>query len=148
MNLRNKIKESQMRLVELAMYLEVSRPTLYKYLELYESKEFNDIDKKCFDLFSFIDNTKGITRPVLMDYLINKIITIESVNGVDVETISNVRKLSTSQNETDIKKMRIINAISSTAKFDNLIDIWIDLLKSNKKITIEMLIEKLNKGEN
>jgi len=148
LSLRNKLKESQMRLVELASYLGISRPTLYKYLELYEAKEYNEIDKRTFDLFTFIDNTRNIKRPALMDYLINKIIPMESSTGSDVETISNVRKLSESNNDIDKKKMEVINVISSSTKFDDVMDLLARLSNHKTKVTINTIINKINKGEN
>jgi len=136
-----------MRLVELASYLNVSRPTLYKYLELYEAKEYDQIDKKCFDLFSFIDNTRSIKRPTIMDYLINKIIPIEYESGTDVEIISSVRKLSGSVNKTDLKKMEIIRALSATNKFDDVIDILVEMSKGKSKITEDNIQRIISKGE-
>ena len=147
MTLRTKLKDSQMRLVELASYLNVSRPTLYKYLELYEAKEYDQIDKKCFDLFSFIDNTRSIKRPTIMDYLINKIIPIEYESGTDVEIISSVRKLSGSVNKTDLKKMEIIRALSATNKFDDVIDILVEMSKGKSKITEDNIQRIISKGE-
>lgn len=136
-----------MRLVELATYLNVSRPTLYRYLELYEAKDYDGIDKKCFDLFSFIDNSKNIKRPTIMDYLINKIIPLETEAGSDVEIISSVRKLSGSQNKTDLKKMDVIRTISATNKFDDVIDLLIELSKSKSKISEDKILKLINKGE-
>ena len=34
--LRDKIRDLGLRLIDLSEYLEVSRPTMYKYIELYE----------------------------------------------------------------------------------------------------------------
>lgn len=128
MGIREKLKVSQVRLVELASYLDVSRPTLYRYLELYEQKEYNEIDKRCYDLFSFMDKTRNLTRPVVMDYLINKILPIEASSDYDVETIASVRKLVLSQTEIDVKKTRLIRILSMTEKLDGVLD---DLIKAS-----------------
>jgi len=133
MGIREKLKASQVRLVELASYLDVSRPTLYRYLELYEQKEYNEIDKRCYDLFSFIDKTRNLTRPIMMDYLINKILPIEANNEYDVETIASVRKLAQSQSEIDMKKIRLIRALSMTNQLDCILDNMLQgLLDSSK----------------
>ena len=55
MTVRDKLKEINLRLVELANYLNISRPTIYKYLESYEQRDYSKIDKVTFDLFSYID---------------------------------------------------------------------------------------------
>jgi DNA-binding CsgD family transcriptional regulator len=116
-----------MRLVELATYLGISRPTLYKYLELYENKDYNEIDKKCFDLFSFIDKNKNIQRHVIMDYLINKVIPIQEASESEIEVISMVRKLSDSSNEIDRKKFQLIGQIVASDKYDDVLDTLIKL---------------------
>lgn len=147
MSLRSKIKDSQMRLVELATYLDISRPTLYKYLEEYEAKEYVNIDKRCYDLFSFIDNTKNCTRPVIMDYLINKILPIETITGSANAILSSVRKLSESPNELDLKKMKVIQVIAGSTKFDDVMDSLLQLAQSNRKVTMHTIENKLEEGE-
>jgi len=124
--IREKLKTSQVRLVELASYLNISRPTLYRYLELYEQKEYNGIDKRCYDLFSFIDKSRNLTRPVMMDYLINKILPIEGQSESDVEIIATIRKLTLSQSILDVKKVHLIRVLCLTDKLDNAIDSLLD----------------------
>lgn len=70
MTVREKLRELNVRLVEIATYLSLSRPTIYKYLEMYEAKEFSKIDKVTYDLFYYIDATDNLTKPALMNYLI------------------------------------------------------------------------------
>jgi len=140
--IREKLKSSQMRLVELANYLEISRPTLYKYLELYENKEYNEIDKKCLDLFSFIDNQKNIQRHVIMDYIINKVIPVEDIINTDVEIISIVRKLTESPVETDKKKLTLIWKIASSNVYDELLDVLIEVNSNNSG----EISQKINKN--
>jgi hypothetical protein len=136
-----------MRLVELATYLDISRPTLYKYLEEYESKEYINIDKRCYDLFTFIDNTKNCTRPIIMDYLINKILPIESITGSANDILSSVRKLSESPKELDLKKIKLIEVIAATTKFDEIIGDLLKLVQSTKKVTIQNIESILEEGE-
>ena len=147
LKIRDKLKEAQMRLVELATYLDISRPTLYKYLELYENKEYNEIDKKCFDLFSFIDNNKNIQRHIIMEYLINKVIPLKETNGSDIEVISWVRKLSESFNDNDKKKLKIIGIIASSNKFDDIIDALVKLSSTKARVTLDSIKKTIEIGE-
>lgn len=68
MILRAKLKNSQVRLFELANYLNISRPTLYRYLQLYEDENYDQVEKKSLDLLTFIHNSRLINRPIIMDY--------------------------------------------------------------------------------
>lgn len=148
MKIRDKLKNSQMRLVELATYLGISRPTLYKYLELYENKDYNEIDKKCFDLFSFIDKNKNIQRHVIMDYLINKVIPIQEASESEIEVISMVRKLSDSSNEIDRKKFQLIGQIVASDKYDDVLDTLIKLSNESSRLKLEKIEKIKETGEN
>jgi len=103
MTVRDKLREVNVRLVELATYLNISRPTMYKYLELYENRDYSKIDKVTFDLFSFIDTEIDLSKPSLMNYLIYKIVPANQLGGDDrlSKVIEEVRKLSTSLNSED-----------------------------------------------
>lgn len=113
MTVRDRLREIGVRLVELANYLKMSRPTMYKYLELYENQEYTKIDKVTYDLFSFIEGTENLTKPGLMNYLINKIVPVEQVVGDNtVAKISeSIRKLSQSNNLTDKKRYEMIHTL-------------------------------------
>jgi len=71
--MREKLKKINLRLTELAHYLNISRPTLYKYLEEYESRKYKDIDKNTKRVFDFIKKTSTISKIAVIDYIINKI---------------------------------------------------------------------------
>ena len=81
MTVREKLRENNIRLVELANYLNISRPTMYKYLELYENREYSKIDKITFDLFSYIDTESDLTKPSLMNYLLQNIVPADQLIG-------------------------------------------------------------------
>ncbi len=112
MNVREKLKSIKIRLNELALYLNVSRPTLYKYLELYENKEIDKIDKKTYDLFKYIESTRGLTKPILMDHLYNEYLVLS-----DDSLISDIKDLMNKNNELSEKKIQIIKIV---LKYKNL----------------------------
>lgn len=112
MNVREKLKSIKIRLNELALYLNVSRPTLYKYLELYENKEIDKIDKKTYDLFKYIESTRGLTKPILMDHLYNEYLVLS-----DDSLISDIKDLMNKNNELNEKKIQIIKIV---LKYKNL----------------------------
>lgn len=118
MTVRDKLREINVRLVELATYLDISRPTIYKYLELYENREYSKIDKVTYDLFSFIDTEVDLSKPSLMNYLIYKIIPANQLGGDDrlSKVIEEIRKLSTSVNLEDKQKFKKIESILFDSK--------------------------------
>lgn len=71
--MKEKLKKLNMRLTELADYLNLSRPTLYKYLEEYEQKKYKDIDKKTKAVFDFIKKKTTFSKIEVIDYIINEL---------------------------------------------------------------------------
>ena len=113
MTVRDKLKEINLRLVELANYLKISRPTMYKHLENYENRDFSKIDKITYDLFSYIDSTKDLTKPAVMNYLINKIVPANQVLGDNyvAKVAEAIIKLKDSPNLEDQKRLKDIENI-------------------------------------
>ena len=58
--LREKIRDLDLRISDLAEYLKISRPTLYKYIDMYEEGDRSTIDTKILNLFDYIQNSKNI----------------------------------------------------------------------------------------
>ena len=54
--LRDKMKRADFRLVDLAEFLGISRPTAYKFIEFYELGQRDKLESKVLRLFEFIDN--------------------------------------------------------------------------------------------
>lgn len=137
MSLRNKLKDSQMRLVELSSYLSISRPTLYKYLEAYEAKDFNNIERQCLELFTFIDNSKSPSRPTIMDYLIHKVLPVETMQNASRDILSGVRKLTESPIDLDRKKVKIIEMLSSSSLLDDHVDSILEFTDAKAELNIK-----------
>ncbi|MCU0104578.1 hypothetical protein N7603_02795 [Acholeplasma vituli] len=119
MNVRDKLRNIGFRLNELTIYLDISRPTLYKYLELFEKQEFDSIDKKTYDLFKYIESTRGITKPILTDYLFNQYVK-ESKEDKPDELIEKISILLKSKKKLDKSKIELIKRIIEVENIDDL----------------------------
>jgi len=71
MKIREALKAMQLRLTELEEYLNISRPTLYKYVEYYESGKQNLINPVVKDLFKYIEKNKSLTKKEAISYIAN-----------------------------------------------------------------------------
>ncbi len=69
--MKEKLKQLNLRLTELANYLNISRPTLYKYLDEYESKNYKDIDKNTRKVFDYVKKRSTISKVAVIDFIIN-----------------------------------------------------------------------------
>jgi hypothetical protein len=122
MTVRDKLREIGVRLVELATYLNISRPTIYKYLELYEAQEFGKIDKVTYDLFTYVDTTNDLSKPGLMNYLINNILpSSQVIEDNYVSRIADaIRRLRESPNLEDQQKLKRIEELLFVQNTDKL----------------------------
>ena len=69
MRMKEKLKNLDLKLTELASYLDISRPTLYKFLELYTIGEIGGLRKDVIDLFDFISNDEVLSKKQVLQYL-------------------------------------------------------------------------------
>lgn len=70
--MKNKLKDLNLRLTELSTYLKISRPTLYKYIESFENKDYQKIDYHVLDIFKFINKRSTKSKLSVIEYIINK----------------------------------------------------------------------------
>lgn len=68
--MREKLREMDIRLTELADYLQVSRPTLYKFIDMYEEKKYKGIKKDVLEVFRYVDKTRNIGKKNVINYII------------------------------------------------------------------------------
>jgi len=71
MKIREALKAMQLRLTELEEYLNISRPTLYKYVEYFESGKQNLMNPVVKDLFKYIEKNKSLTKKEVISYIAN-----------------------------------------------------------------------------
>jgi len=90
--MRDKLREIDIRLTELSEYLHVSRPTLYKFIDSYEKKKFNQIHAPVLEFFEYVEKTPNIGKKNVMNYIIN-----------------NTAFLSTSEQHDENDSMKIIS---------------------------------------
>ncbi len=78
--MKERMRELNIKLTELSEYIKVSRPTLYKYIESYESGDLGTIPERVLSLFKLMD-TPGVTKEQVVTF------TITSFSGSDTKDI-------------------------------------------------------------
>lgn len=115
--LRDKMREADFRLVDLAEFLDISRPTAYKFIELYERGQKDKIQAKVLRLFEFIDKQEDLSRIGILRH---------------IATI-NLGKQDTKEQDTKESKAQKEEIIASLLKKENKTKIdFIDLLSSSE----------------
>ena len=70
--MKEKLKNLDLKLTELAGYMNVSRPTLYKFLEMYIYGEQEKLKEDVLDLFNYIDRDDVVTKKQVLRYILQK----------------------------------------------------------------------------
>ncbi len=169
-NLRDKIRDV-IRLTDLSEYLKVSRPTLYKLIELYDSNEFEKIEKKQLELFNYINDSPKISKKQVINFIVqNQIIDVstdekdslssfvnkyEYTGSIGEEQDEAIRNIITNKNIGGL--ISIINRYCFLASKDNLTEIeddelifinYIkDLISKKEVLPNEILVNYKNKKE-
>lgn len=136
--LRDRLKEIDLRITELADYLQVSRPTMYKFIEYYEKEEFDLINKKVLKLFNYIKENELVGKKNVVNYILTNLVDLKDLGSKEENnTLSNIKKYIVAN--PDSKKSRFIELISTKDIYDKLIYYLVDIscLLRKKKLTEE-----------
>lgn len=133
--LREKIKELDIRIMDLANYMEMSRPTIYKYIEMYETGYRSEIESRVLTVFEYIDNNENIGKTNVIKFILENISKIEeNISEAEKKKIQ-IRNLLKHQNET---KEDFIYLISEDNFFDPILGYLIKCKNiTDKKMTDE-----------
>lgn len=123
--MRMKLKSLELRLTELSTYLGFSRPTLYKFLDDYEKKEFKNIDFKVKVIFDYIMQKSTASKIEV----INKIIELNRQNESHGSADTLIEKI-----RSDSDTLQLINSAIEQVGVESVI---LSFQKSLKKIIKE-----------
>ena len=136
--LREKIRDLDLRISDLAEYLKISRPTLYKYIDMYEEGNRGTIDTKILNLFDYIQNSKNIGNSNVVYYIMNNIIENSNTNNSEEDKRMKIKSLLKTENKT---KEDFIYMLTEDNFFDPILDYLMKCKKlssdSDKKLSDE-----------
>lgn len=118
--LRDRIKEMDLKVTELSDYLQVSRPTLYKFIEYYDENNFDLINKNVLKLFNYIVENEFIGRKTVISYILNNLVEVKPL--ADKEENAVIRKLKKYILENpESKKSKFLEQCVNSKFFDDII---------------------------
>ena len=85
--LRNRLRELDLKITELADYLQISRPTMYKFIEYYENSEFDLINKKVLKLFNYIAEHELIGKKNVINYILNNLVNLSTASCLSLDSL-------------------------------------------------------------
>lgn len=113
--LRERLKEIDLRLVDLAELLKISRPTAYKFIELYEIGQRDKFDSKILRFFDYVCQN-DINKMDAISFILNNISIPENQSNEDKkQQITNLLK---KDNEV---KVNFIEKLTQVDIFDPIL---------------------------
>jgi hypothetical protein len=130
--LRERIKEMDLKVTELSDYMQISRPTMYKFIEYYDEQNFDLINRKVLKLFNYISENEFIGKKTVVSYILNNLVELKPVGEKnDVAVINKLRKNIVENPES--KKSKFLELCVTTTFFDELINYLPDIANISKK---------------
>ena len=136
--IKDRLKDLEIKITELANYLQMSRTTLYKFIEAYDSGKKKEVNSSVLKLFNYIDKNELIGKRNVINYILNNMATISENDTSEVnEIVKNIKEY-ISNNPTSEKTQFIDKCVGST-QFDTTIHYLMDIssLLKKRKLTEE-----------
>lgn len=136
--LDDRLKELDIKKTELANYLDISRPTMYKFIESYDNGEFETINKKVLKLFDYISNNELIGKNNVINYILNNIAEVKEMESKEeVDLFKNVRRYILAN--PDSEKSRFLDLACQKTNYDLIIHYLVEItpLLKKRKLTVE-----------
>lgn len=136
--LRERLKNMDLRITELADYLQISRPTMYKFIECYENSEFDAINSKVLKFFNYIKENELAGKKTVIRYILEKLVDVKELEDKsETDVIKKIRKFIISNPES--KKSKFFEVCANKDVFDDIIYYLMDIesLLEKRKLTDE-----------
>ncbi|MBQ3214019.1 MAG: hypothetical protein IJB10_03355 [Clostridia bacterium] len=136
--LRNRLKEIDLRITELADYLQISRPTMYKFIDYYDENNFDLINKKVLKLFNYIKENELAGKKNVINYILSNLVDLKELgNKEEINQIKNIKQYIISNPES--KKSKFFEICSKKDIYDEIIYYLVDIknLINKRKLTEE-----------
>ena len=130
--IKDSLKKLNIKITELADYLKISRPTMYKFIELYDSNKYEDITKNVKKLFDFINNNTLIEKRNVINYILNNLnVTKDLTDDKVSKKIENITKYII--NNPNSEKTFFIDMLIKVDFFDIVVHYLCEILPLLKK---------------
>lgn len=130
--LRDRLAELDIKITELADYLNLSRPTLYKYIKAFDESNVSQIPKSVLALFRYIDENPLIDKMNVIGYIIKERTRPASSSGSGANKMSLVTLLKKyCANHPNDEKAQNLLALAQTERFDHILEYLVKVNQSS-----------------
>ena len=130
--IKERLKELDIKITELASYLSISRPTMYKFIEMYDEGNKKELTNSISLLFDYIEQNDLIDKKNVVSYILTNIASIEDAPLGEEPLAKNISDCLKSS-DSEIKK-QIMEYLINNNDLDELFAYLIEAsISSNKK---------------
>lgn len=137
--IKTRLKDVGIKITELADYLQISRPTMYKFIDTYDVGDKESLSKGILDLFTYIDKNLYIGRKNVISYIFDNLAKAEVDNSVPNAKVLSIVKDYINKNG-DSEKTKFIADCCKKNTFDDVICYLVNvepILKKKKRTNEE-----------
>ena len=123
--LRDRLRELGIKIVDLASMLDISRPTLYKHIESYETNALENLDFSYIALFNYITQNEFINAKNVFIYITQNILRLKEKDFQNKVAITG-----------NAQKDAFITLLLESNRFDDLLGYFVSCYELLEKDTL------------
>lgn len=124
--IHERLQDLEIKITELSEYLQISRPTLYKFIDAYDMGERSSINQKILKLFDYITENELIDKKNVIKFIFINL--IDKTNGETSENQELIRKIKEYiSNNPNSEKTLFIESCISKSSYDIVIHYLIEI---------------------
>ena len=128
--LRDRLRELGIKIVDLANMLDISRPTLYKHIESYETNALENLDSSYIALFNYITQNEFINAKNVFIYITQNILKLKEKDLQGSMAMGRVAITGNAQKDA------FITLLLESNRFDDLLGYFISCYELLQKDTL------------
>lgn len=137
--IKKRLHDLEIKITELADYLGISRPTIYKAIDDYDSNRRELVNAKILSLFDYIGENEIIGKGNVIKYILNELPNVEDKNTGEISSALAVINQFINDNPSSEKAKFLVECAKSQS-YDTIIHYLMEISSILKK-------EKLSKEE-
>lgn len=118
--IKDRLKDMELKITELSDYLQISRPTMYKFIDTYDAGDTSTINKHILKLFKYIDENPLIGKKTVISYILNNLVEEKELGNFSENRLYNLIKRYIISNPESAKS-QFIELIVQKTDFDEVI---------------------------
>ena len=142
--IKERLKEIELRITELSDYLNISRPTMYKFIDLYDSGDKSAINPRVLKLFAYLEENPLAGRKAAISFILSHLSENEASENHS-ESADKIAELSPAAKfiaeNPDTPKSQFFNLAAQRTDFDEAIRYLLKIfpLLRNRRLTEEQI---------